>query len=100
MKRKDKNSELNRKKKRLLRGSAGQLNWVASQTQPNIAFDACAASVSLKNAMLHDILMVNKSIRKLKAVNIVLHFNDIGNVPAQFDSLARFDPRQIGPGLI
>ena len=80
VKRKDKNSELNRKEKRLLRGAAGQLNWVASQTRPDMAFDACAAFVSLKNATICDILMVNKSIRKLKAVNIALHFNDIGNI--------------------
>ena len=80
VKRKDKNSKLNRKERRLLRGAAGQLNWVASQTQPDIAFDACASCVSLKNAVICDILLVNKSIRKLKAVNIVLHFNDIGNI--------------------
>ena len=77
VKREDKNSKLNRKEKRLLREAAGQLNWVASQTRPDIAFDACAACVSLKNATLRDIHMVNKSIRKLKAVNVALHFNDI-----------------------
>ena len=80
VKRKDKNSELNRKEKSLLRGVPGQLNWVASQTQPDKAFDACGACVSLKNATLHDILMVNKSTRKLKAVNVALHFNDTGNI--------------------
>ena len=80
VKREDKNSELNRKEKRLLRGAAGQLNWVASQTRPDIAFDACVACVSLKNTTLRDIHMVNKSIRKLKAVNVALHFNDNGNI--------------------
>ena len=62
VKREDKNFELNRKEKRLRRGAAGQLNWVASQTRPDIAFDAFAACVSLKNATLHDIHMINKSI--------------------------------------
>ena len=80
MKRQNKNSELGMKEKRLLRGTDGQLNWVASQTQPDTAFDACAACVSLKNPTLGDIHMANKSIRQLKAVNIALHFNDIGNV--------------------
>ena len=80
VKREDKNSELNRKEKRLLMGVAGQLNWVVSQTQPDIAFDACAACVSLKHATLHDIHMVNKSIRNFKAVNVALHFNNIGNI--------------------
>ena len=80
VKREDKNSELNRKQKRLLRGAAGQLNWVASQTRPHTAFDACAACVSLKNATLCDTHMVNKSIRKLKAVNVAPHFSDIGNI--------------------
>ena len=80
VKREDKNSELNLKEKRLLKGAAGQLNWVTSQTLPDIAFDACAACVSLKNATLCEIHMVNKRIRKLKAVNVALHFNDIGNI--------------------
>ena len=80
MKREDKSSKLNRKEKRLLRGADGQLNWVTSQTQQDIAFDACAACVSLKNATLCDIHTVNKSIRKLNAVNVALHFNDIGNI--------------------
>ena len=80
VKREDKNSELNRKEKKLLRGAAGQLNWVASQTQPDIAFDAYAACVLLRNATLCDIHMVNKSIRKLNAVNVALHLYDIGNI--------------------
>ena len=80
MKREDKSSELNLKEKRLLRGAAGQLNWVASQTRPDIVFDACAACVSLKNATLREFHMVNNRIRKLKAVNVALHFNDIGNI--------------------
>ena len=62
VKREDKNSELNRKEKRLLGGAAGQLNWIASQTPPDITFDACAACVSLKNTTLRDIHMVNKKI--------------------------------------
>ena len=38
VKRKDKNSELNRKEKRFLRGATGRLNWVASQTRPDYQY--------------------------------------------------------------
>ena len=64
VKREDNNSELNRREKRLLMGAAGKLNWVVSQTQSDIAFDACAACVSLMNATLCDIHMEHNYIRQ------------------------------------
>ena len=56
------NAELNKNGKRLLRGAVGQLNWIAFQTRPNIAFDACKHCCSLKNVVMKDIQVANKSI--------------------------------------
>ena len=72
--------ELNSKEKRMLRGTIGQLNWIAFQTRPDMAFDACNAAVSLKNATIRDIKNANKSIRKAKAKEINIKFNNIGNL--------------------
>ena len=44
----DNNPEVNKKGKRHLRGAVGQLNWIAFQACPEIAFDACKTAVSLK----------------------------------------------------
>ena len=72
--------ELNCKEKRMLRGAVGQLNWIAFQTRPDMAFDACNAAVSLKNATIKDIKSINKSIRKAKAKESNIKFNNIGNL--------------------
>ena len=68
------------KEKRRLRGAVGQLNWIAFQTRPDMAFDACNAAVSLKNATIRDIKNANKSIRKAKAKEVNIKFNNIGNL--------------------
>ncbi len=73
-------SELNKTQKRLLRGAVGQLNWVAFQTRPDMAFDACNTAVSLKNATMRDIQIANKSIKKAKTNEVSIHFRDIGVV--------------------
>ena len=72
--------QLNSKEKRRLRGAVGQLNWIAFQTRPDMAFDACNAAVSLKNATIRDIKNTNKSIRKAKAKEVNIKFNNIGNL--------------------
>ena len=41
---------VNADEKQKYRTLIGQLNWVSSQTRPDIAFEACEASVSFKDA--------------------------------------------------
>ena len=72
---------LNDEEKRKLRCAAGQLNWVTSQTRPDLAYDSCLACVSLKDATMKDVRSVNKSLKKLKLENVKLHFRNIGNIP-------------------
>ena len=76
----DNNDELNKKGKRLLRGAVGQLNWIAFQTRPDIAFDACNTAVSLKNAIMKDIQVANKGIKKAKASEVAIQFRNIGDI--------------------
>ena len=75
-----KEEELNKKDKRRLRGTVGQLNWIAFQTRPDMAFDACNTAVSLKNATTKDVKSANKSIRKAKANEVNINFNNIGEL--------------------
>ena len=75
-----KEEELNKKEKRLLRGIVGQLNWIAFQTRPDVAFDACNTAVSLKDATIKDIKSANKSIKKAKSSDINIQFNNVGNL--------------------
>ena len=50
----------------------------ASQTRPDIAYDTCIAAVSLREANVRDVHVVNKSIKKVKSDTVASKFNNIG----------------------
>ena len=67
--------EISEKEKKDLRSAIGQLNWISTQTRPDIAYDVCQASVSYKRATLKDIKHLNKVIRRAKDQEVVLTFD-------------------------
>ena len=75
----DKNSPLSPKQMSALRHSAGQLNWVSSQTRPDIAFDNCVIGSNISAATVDLVYKTNKAIRKVKNSNFTLNF------PCNFD---------------
>ena len=50
---------------------AGQLNWTSSQTRPDISYQPCEVSTSIKHATVCDLKTANKYIRKVKSLEIV-----------------------------
>ena len=64
-----------------LRSIAGQLNWAASKTHPDLSYGACIVSTSVKIAKIEDLCVANKSVKKLKSEEVVLHFPGIENLP-------------------
>ena len=54
---------------------AGQLNWIASQTRPDMCYAACAVSTSVKECTVEDICQANKCIRDAKIVEVSLQFS-------------------------
>ena len=56
------------------RALVGQLNWVATHTRPDIAFDTCALSVAFKEATIGDLLKLNKLVSRVKSTEINLFF--------------------------
>ena len=71
---------LNKDERKQLRTVIGQLNWVANQTRPDIAYKACQAGISFKDARVKDVKKVNKVIRKLKNDRVILKFVDLGDL--------------------
>ena len=67
--------EISEQEKKDLRSSIGQLNWISTQTRPDIAYDVCQASVNYKRATLKDIKHLNKVIRRAKDQEVVLTFD-------------------------
>ena len=62
----DKSRVLNEDEQALFRKICGQLNWISTQSRPDIAFDVCQLSTRLNTATVQDILQANKVLRKVK----------------------------------
>ena len=50
------------------------MNWVATHTRPDIAFETCELSVVFYNATVSDLLRLNKLVERVKRESINLFF--------------------------
>ena len=64
----------------MIRKSQGQLSWLATQTRPDISFDAFQLSTVLNRATQKDGKVANKIIKKVKQENVKLKFRKLGNI--------------------
>ena len=63
-----------------LRTLIGQLGWVCGQTRPDISFDVCELSASVKHANVEDMIKANKVLVKAKNQHITLQFNRMSSI--------------------
>ena len=68
---------LNKNELKQFRSVIGQLGWAAGQTRPDIAFDCCESSSSVKHSTTEDLLRANKVLSRAKSEPIVLTFKDM-----------------------
>lgn len=70
---KAKTSALMEGERRDYRSAVGQLNWISTQTRPDISFDVCELSQLFNRASVGDMVRVNKVIQRVKtdAVKLV-----------------------------
>ena len=61
----NKNSEMNNNEKSEFRALVGQLNWLAVQTRPDIAFDVCELSGLITKATVFSAASLNKVISRV-----------------------------------
>ena len=73
------NELLSDQEKKTLRSVCGQLQWATSQTRPDVAFETCRLSNSLKNATVSHLIRANKVIRKLKSTPVSVLFPQLGD---------------------
>lgn len=73
-------NDLTENERSRFRSVIGQLNWLSTQSRPDVAYETCQASVSFKDAKIRDITRINKTIRKLKNETVSLRFTDIGDL--------------------
>ena len=74
----DANKVLNKNENNLIRKSTGQLNWISSQTRPDLSYDSFIMSTCLNNAKSEDAKYVTKVLRKAKNQNVSLNFSHLG----------------------
>ena len=70
----DVDSELTTDEKLSLKSAIGQVNWLATQTCPQISYEVCNLATQQKNATVNTMLRMNKLIRRVKSSDIYLKF--------------------------
>ena len=70
-------SELSDAEKREYRGLIGQLNWLATNSRPDISYRVCELAVSLKTARVKDLLDLNKIISWVKEQQFSIVFKQL-----------------------
>lgn len=75
-----KSDGLNDEEKTKMRQLIGQLNWVATQTRPDILFDCCQLMGIVSKATVGDLTYLNKVVCKVKKNDVALHFPSVGNI--------------------
>ena len=71
---------LGKKENRYIRRTTGQLSWLASQTRPDLSFDAFYLSTKLNKATFKDAMDSVKSTKKAYERNVSLKFSKLGPI--------------------
>ena len=77
---KNKDQPLNDIERKDLQSFVGQIQWISSQTRPDLSFNACEASVEFTNATVNTIHKANKAIRKIKNHEVKLRYPCLGDL--------------------
>ena len=78
----EKDSPINEDERETLRSVIGKLNWLATQTRPDLSYDVCELSTNLKNGTVELLTKANKVIQKAKYNKVFLHYPplDLDNI--------------------
>ncbi|CAL4158990.1 unnamed protein product [Meganyctiphanes norvegica] len=67
-------SQLSESEKTAYRALVGQLNWMATHTRPDIAYDTCELSVAFSKATVTELVRLNKLVKRVKNESLQLFF--------------------------
>lgn len=63
-----------------LKSLAGQLNWIASKTRPDVSYADCHISRSLQCASKEDIKSANKYVKQSKSIQVHLQLPSLEKI--------------------
>ena len=75
----DRTSPLNKQEIHSLRATAGQLNWLATQTRPDLSYEALELNMSKQHPTVDQLLRANKAVRKAKRAQMDTCFPKLGS---------------------
>ena len=64
----------------LFRKLIGKLNWISTQTRPDIAFEVSSLSSVMRQPRVEDCLAANKVLRRIKEHPLKIRFPNLGNI--------------------
>ena len=64
----------------MVRKTTGQLNWAASQTRPDLAYDAFQLSTKLNHSTYRDAKNSKKAVMKAKKEHVPIKFGHLGKI--------------------
>ena len=67
-------NKLKESEKKAYRALVGQLNWVATHTRPDVAFETCILSISFYESTIADLIRLNKLVERVKREKMNLFF--------------------------
>lgn len=70
----DKKKDLNKDEASQFKRVVGQINWVATQSRPDVSFDNCILGNSASKATVGDIYQANKVLRRIRGFPVTLFF--------------------------
>ena len=68
---------MNSKEQYSYRQVVGQLNWISTQTRPDLAYDVCQLSAKLNTPTIRDLIKANKVLKRAKATQVSLKFKKL-----------------------
>ena len=87
----DTDCPLNHQEITKLKSAAGQLNWLATQTRPDLSYCALELNMSKNHPTVENLVSANKAIRQAKNNNSEIHFPNLGDCHLSPFSLAGDD---------
>ena len=75
----DKQSPLTTNERKQMMTIAGQLNWLATQTRPDLSYDALELNISKKEPTIENLIKANKAVRQAKQKPSGILFTKLGN---------------------
>ena len=73
----DRQRTLDHDEHHLFRSLVGQLNWLATQSRPDLSFDVCRLSTKLQAPIVQDVIDANKTLKKANSVKLQLRYKQL-----------------------